>query len=67
MGRETARGVDRLPGQTGRLFRPLAHANTFVMLVAALLSIMFVPELRDWSEPHQVGRQASELCTIGLT
>ncbi len=66
MGRETARGVDRLPGQTGRLFRPLAHANTFVMLVAALLSIMFVPEMRDWSEPHQVDKQISRHCTFGL-
>jgi len=37
-----------------------------VMLVAALLSIMFVPEMRDWSEPHQVDKQISRHCTFGL-
>jgi copper/silver efflux system protein len=39
--------VFTLPGQAGRLFRPLAYTKTFVMLAAALLSITFAPALRD--------------------
>jgi copper/silver efflux system protein len=39
--------VFTLPGQAGRLFRPLAYTKTFVMLSAALLSITFAPALRD--------------------
>jgi copper/silver efflux system protein len=40
--------VFTLPGQAGRLFRPLAYTKTFVMLGAALLSITFAPALRDF-------------------
>jgi Cu(I)/Ag(I) efflux system membrane protein CusA/SilA len=39
--------VFALPGQAGRLFKPLAYTKTFVMLAAALLSITFAPALRD--------------------
>jgi Cu(I)/Ag(I) efflux system membrane protein CusA/SilA len=39
--------VFTLTGQAGRLFRPLAYAKTFVMLISALLSITFAPALRD--------------------
>ncbi len=39
--------VFALPGQAGRMFRPLAYTKTFVMLSAALLSITFAPALRD--------------------
>ncbi len=39
--------VFTLPGQAGRLFKPLAYTKTFVMLAAALLSITFAPALRD--------------------
>jgi Cu(I)/Ag(I) efflux system membrane protein CusA/SilA len=39
--------VFALPGQAGRLFKPLAYTKTFVMLFAALLSITFAPALRD--------------------
>lgn len=39
--------VFALPGQAGRMFRPLAYTKTFVMLAAALLSITFAPALRD--------------------
>jgi Cu(I)/Ag(I) efflux system membrane protein CusA/SilA len=34
-----------LPGQSGRLFRPLAFTKTFAMFAAALLSITLVPAL----------------------
>jgi Cu(I)/Ag(I) efflux system membrane protein CusA/SilA len=40
--------VFALPGQAGRLFKPLAYTKTFVMLAAALLSITFAPALRDF-------------------
>jgi Cu(I)/Ag(I) efflux system membrane protein CusA/SilA len=39
--------VFTLTGQAGRLFRPLAYAKTFVMVISALLSITFAPALRD--------------------
>jgi Cu(I)/Ag(I) efflux system membrane protein CusA/SilA len=39
--------VFTLTGQAGRLFRPLAFAKTFVMLISAVLSITFAPALRD--------------------
>src|SRR5204862_3371292 len=39
--------VFTLTGQAGRLFKPLAYAKTFVMLISALLSITFAPALRD--------------------
>ena len=39
--------VFALTGQAGRLFKPLAYTKTFVMLIAALLSITFAPALRD--------------------
>jgi Cu(I)/Ag(I) efflux system membrane protein CusA/SilA len=34
-----------LPGQSGRLFQPLAYTKTFAMLAAALLSITLAPPL----------------------
>ena len=40
--------VFALPGQGGRLFRPLAYTKTFVMLFSAVLSITLAPALRDW-------------------
>ena len=40
--------VFALPGQGGRLFRPLAYTKTFVMLFSAVLSITMAPALRDW-------------------
>ncbi len=36
-----------LEGEAGRLFRPLAYGKTFLMLVAAILSITLAPALRD--------------------
>ncbi len=36
-----------LSGEAGRLFRPLAFAKTFLMLVAAILSVTLAPALRD--------------------
>jgi len=39
--------VFTLGGQAGRLFKPLAYTKTFVMLIAALLSITFAPALQD--------------------
>jgi Cu(I)/Ag(I) efflux system membrane protein CusA/SilA len=36
-----------LDGEAGRLFRPLAFGKTFLMLVAAVLSITLAPALRD--------------------
>jgi Cu(I)/Ag(I) efflux system membrane protein CusA/SilA len=36
-----------LEGEAGRLFRPLAFGKTFLMLVAAILSITLAPALRD--------------------
>jgi Cu(I)/Ag(I) efflux system membrane protein CusA/SilA len=39
--------VFALPGQAGRLFKPLAYTKTFVMLASALLSITFAPAMRD--------------------
>ncbi|MFT3765448.1 MAG: efflux RND transporter permease subunit [Minicystis sp.] len=36
-----------LDGEAGRLFRPLAYGKTFLMLVAAILSITLAPALRD--------------------
>ena len=34
-----------LPGQSGRLFRPLAYTKTFAMFSAALLSVTLIPVL----------------------
>ncbi len=39
--------VFTLPGQAGRLFRPLAYTKTAVMLISAVLSITLAPSLRD--------------------
>jgi Cu(I)/Ag(I) efflux system membrane protein CusA/SilA len=39
--------VFTLTGQAGRLFKPLAYAKTFMMLISALLSITFAPALQD--------------------
>jgi len=39
--------VFTLPGQAGRLFRPLAYTKTAVMLISAILSITLAPSLRD--------------------
>jgi len=39
--------VFTLPGQAGRLFKPLAYTKTFVMLISALLSITFAPAMQD--------------------
>jgi Cu(I)/Ag(I) efflux system membrane protein CusA/SilA len=36
-----------LEGEAGRLFRPLAFGKTFLMLVAAVLSVTLAPALRD--------------------
>ena len=36
-----------LTGEAGRLFRPLAFGKTFLMLVAAVLSVTLAPALRD--------------------
>jgi Cu(I)/Ag(I) efflux system membrane protein CusA/SilA len=36
-----------LEGDAGRLFRPLAFGKTFLMLVAAILSVTLAPALRD--------------------
>ena len=36
-----------LNGEAGRLFRPLAFGKTFLMLVAAILSVTLAPALRD--------------------
>jgi Cu(I)/Ag(I) efflux system membrane protein CusA/SilA len=36
-----------LNGEAGRLFRPLAFGKTFLMLVAAVLSVTLAPALRD--------------------
>jgi Cu(I)/Ag(I) efflux system membrane protein CusA/SilA len=36
-----------LDGEAGRLFRPLAFGKTFLMLVAAILSVTLAPALRD--------------------
>jgi Cu(I)/Ag(I) efflux system membrane protein CusA/SilA len=50
--------VFTLPGQAGRLFRPLAYTKTFVMLAAALLSITFAPALRDLLLRGKIRREA---------
>src|SRR6267378_1667101 len=39
--------VFTLPGQAGRLFKPLAYTKTAVMLISAVLSITLAPSLRD--------------------
>ena len=39
--------VFTLPGQAGRLFKPLAYTKTAVMLISAILSITLAPSLRD--------------------
>ncbi|MDE1920293.1 MAG: efflux RND transporter permease subunit [Candidatus Omnitrophica bacterium] len=37
--------VFMLVGQSGRLFRPLAFSNNFTMVIAAVLSVTFVPAM----------------------
>lgn len=37
-----------LPGQSGRLFEPLAYTKTFAMFAATLLSVTLIPAMMVW-------------------
>jgi copper/silver efflux system protein len=50
--------VFALPGQAGRMFKPLAYTKTFVMLASALLSVTFAPAMRDVLVRGKVRREA---------